>query len=169
MSFLHRVLQRVIKPSDKMVDPSPVKSRLVLYVPIALVLVVSVISLTVFFGPVFDNEEPSHQRQLSTSADGFVVTADYLGERNWSFKVEGSFSNHCVNSEVVAEEPDTASEEVTVRLITYRPTDETLCAQKVQKVSHEGTFVASRDASLKMEIDERESKKSPTGLELKNL
>lgn len=167
MDHLRNGLHTVIVTVQKWITAPPTVSRSASVA--SLVLIVGLAGLTVFFWPGTGGIESDQKKQISSSADGFVVKADYVGSHNWNFKVDGSFSNKCIDSDVAVEQTETEPEEVTVRLVAYRPSDETLCAQKIQEISHDGTFVASRDASITLEIDERESKESPTGLKLKSL
>lgn len=165
MDVLRNVIRKIHIHSGQVVTHDRLK-----YVVWYLLPVVAIVAcVAIFFSYVLANNSNATQKQISSSEDGFVVRADYLGDQNWNFTVDGNFSNQCIHSDVVVEQLETDPEDVTVRLVSYRPTDETLCAQKIQEVSHNGEFIASRDASITLKIDERESKESPTGLKLKNL
>lgn len=103
---------------------------------------------------------------VSQTTDDFTATATYQGNQEWEYVVQGNYANQCPNHDVSVETtPATDPTTVTVRLVTYRPFDESICAQRIKPVEETGSFSAGPDIDLVFVSDEKFSSSSPTGLE----
>lgn len=102
---------------------------------------------------------------VSETEGNFTATAIYQGDDEWNYTVQGNYANQCPDHDLSIETTPTDPTTVTVRLVTYRPFDESICAQRIKAINETGTFTANEEMELVFISDEKFSSSSPTGLE----
>jgi len=78
----------------------------------------------------------------------------YLSENNWEYTVTGQFPNPCYKGFVEVIVAESYPEQVTVLIDVQEPSDDIVCAQVVSDFEYNGTFSASEQALVELELKE---------------
>ena len=94
--------------------------------------------------------------------DDFALTYEYKGENTWDYEVTGKLPNPCyiVTTEPVVMESD--PEQVSIKTKIQEPSPDEICTQVIQEVEETGTFSASEDAEIILDIELIPANTSPT-------
>lgn len=105
--------------------------------------------------PLTEEEEPKPY-------DDFFLTHEYMGENTWDYEVTGTLPNPCyiVTIEPVVMESD--PEQVSIKTKIQEPSPDEVCTQVIQEVEETGTFSASEEAEIILDIELIPANTSPT-------
>lgn len=81
-----------------------------------------------------------------------VLEKEYTSDNKWEYKVTGQFPNPCYTASVEELVRESYPEQVTILVSVSQPSSDMVCAQVISDFEHEGTFLASEKAIIKLEI-----------------
>jgi flagellar biosynthesis/type III secretory pathway M-ring protein FliF/YscJ len=103
--------------------------------------------------PELEELPPLEEEEESFPYDDFLLTHEYVGDNTWNYEVTGTLPNPCfkITFEPVITEGD--PEQVAVEGKIQEPSADEVCAQVIQEVKESGTFNASEDAVIILDIE----------------
>jgi len=85
--------------------------------------------------------------------DDFLLTYEYIGDNTWSYKVTGTLPNPCYTVTFEPVVMESYPEQVRIDTKVQEPSPEEICAQVIQEVEETGTFSASENAEIILDIE----------------
>lgn len=82
------------------------------------------------------------------NSDGFKIKANYLGDNKWEYKITGQLPNPCYSTDVTQLVAESYPEQVTINLVMTQPSSGAFCTQVIKDFEYEGSFSASKDATI---------------------
>lgn len=98
-------------------------------------------------------ELPPMEKAEPMPYDDFFLTYEYMGDNTWEYEVTGTLPNPCykVTSEPKVMESD--PEQVRIDTKIQEPSPDEICTQVIQEVKETGTFNASENAEIILDIE----------------
>lgn len=119
---------------------------------IALALVLGIFLYVYFFKQKEDSNNEIPQNPI-TSED-FTLEKEYISENTWEFKITGQFPNPCYSATVETVIAESYPEQVTITVNIIEPSKDIVCIQVISPFEYEGTFSASQQALITLNIKE---------------
>jgi len=96
--------------------------------------------------PLTEEEEPKLY-------DDFTLTYEYLGDNTWDYEVTGTLPNPCYTVTFEPVVMESYPEQVRIETKIQEPSPDEVCTQVIQEVEEKGTFSASEDADITLDIE----------------
>lgn len=125
---------------------------------IALIAAIIFIGLGYIFTkekPLDGNADDTNSEVVTDSEGGFSMTAEYVGENSWEYKVEGELPTPCHSADVDSLVAESFPEQVSVKVTLTEPDDAIVCVQVIREFEYEGEFSASEGASVNLSVSEK--------------
>ena len=82
------------------------------------------------------------------NSDGFKIETNYLGDNKWEYKITGQLPNPCYSTDVTSLVAESYPEQVTITLVMTEPSSDAFCIEVIKDFEYEGSFSASKDATI---------------------
>lgn len=141
-------------------------------IPYSLPLIFSLL-LGFSLGVVWDRNVAS-TAEIQSSTEGvptiireegdFTLVSKYIDDNKWEYHITGSMDNQCPKADSSVEVIESDPQLVKVKMVIYKPEDNSLCAQTIKSVDESGAFEATSEAVMEFVIVEDDSRSTITGL-----
>ena len=110
------------------------------------ILVFSAVAYFLFFAKGTNNTRTLTQ-------DDFVLTYTYQGDNKWSYTVDGTLPTPCYAVTTEAIVMESYPEQVQIKIKIQEQPAEGVCSTVIQEYSYDGTFNASRFATITLVVE----------------
>lgn len=107
-----------------------------------------------------DNQEQQELEEATTMEetepmpyDDFALTYEYMGDSTWDYEVTGTLPNPCYIVTFETEVMESDPEQVRIQAKVQEPSTDEVCTQVIQEVEDTGTFSASEDAEITLDVE----------------
>jgi hypothetical protein len=85
--------------------------------------------------------------------DDFFLTYEYMGDNTWDYEVTGTLPNPCYTVTFEPVVMESFPEQVMIETKVQEPSTDEICTQVIQEVEETGTFSASEEAEIILDIE----------------
>jgi len=85
--------------------------------------------------------------------DDFLLTHKYVGNNTWNYEVTGTLPNPCYTVTIIPVVMESDPEQVRIETKIQEPSADEICTQVIQEVKESGTFSASENAEIVLDIE----------------
>ncbi len=85
--------------------------------------------------------------------DDFFLTYEYMGDNTWDYEVTGTLPNPCYTVTFEPVVMESFPEQVIIETKVQEPSTDEICTQVIQEVEETGTFSASEEAEIILDIE----------------
>jgi hypothetical protein len=85
--------------------------------------------------------------------DDFFLTYEYIGDNTWDYEVTGTLPNPCYTVTFEPVVMESFPEQVIIETKVQEPSPDEICTQVIQEVEETGTFSASEEAEIILDIE----------------
>jgi hypothetical protein len=100
-----------------------------------------------------NNETPQEElRVVTVEEEGFVLNAQFLGESEWEYTLNGTLPTPCHEYTVTPLVMESYPEQVVIEIAVISDPD-VMCTQVIQEIEEDGEFTASQEAEISLSIN----------------
>jgi hypothetical protein len=123
-----------------------------LIIPIAIILL-SAVLLSIFYIINRDTNDLTDDKDTTPiQQDQFTLETEYVGNNQWEYSITGYLPNPCYSYKVEEVVMESYPEQVKITLSIIEPMPDVMCIQVIEDLNHSGSFSASEEADIRLEI-----------------